>query len=374
MLTARMVALWAEIHPHVGAESYGMDLVYLPRQDRLVFLELSPFLRCTGAHCFRWSCPEDVEVLEGRAPFEFRLVAQSAPQFAEMFAVGWEQRWNPQGGEPDPPPYWEAFGAAGEPERRRKDVGPPDSQQRGKGRFVAGAAQPALRLAIDSVRGAVSRYLAVLGVGELFAAAARRLGLLGPDPRCHPLFVYGTLKRGMQWHSKFLGPAHDGAVFVDAATTADQFPLVVGRCGVPYLLHDQQGAGHHVVGELYMVDSDTLAGLDQYEGLSKRYYRRPTIPVRWGGAGGEAATTTAAFVFAMTDSPAELRALPPCTEYTLERHREQYRAVEHILLKQRLYLQGHDQYTRRGVRHPAVAVCDDTGARREFLPLQPLGV
>ena len=52
-LERRMRTLWAEIHPHVGASSYGMDFGYLPAQDKLVMIELSPFLRCTGAHCFR---------------------------------------------------------------------------------------------------------------------------------------------------------------------------------------------------------------------------------------------------------------------------------------------------------------------------------
>jgi len=123
-----------------------------------------------------------------------------------------------------------------------------------------------------------------------------------------------------------------------------------------------------------MVDSDTLAGLDQYEGLGKHYYGRPTIQVRRGRAEGGVAMNmaTTAYVYAMAESPAELRVLPPCSEYTLEQHHTLYRAVEHIRLKQMLYLQGHDQYTRRGVKHPAVAVSDDTGPRREFRPLQPL--
>ena len=38
LLTAQIAAIWTEIHPHVGAESYGMDLAYLPEQDRLVSL------------------------------------------------------------------------------------------------------------------------------------------------------------------------------------------------------------------------------------------------------------------------------------------------------------------------------------------------
>jgi hypothetical protein len=31
-----------------------MDFAYLPKQDKLVLVELSPFLRCTSCACFRW--------------------------------------------------------------------------------------------------------------------------------------------------------------------------------------------------------------------------------------------------------------------------------------------------------------------------------
>ena len=48
------------------------------------------------------------------------------------------------------------------------------------------------------------------------------------------LFVYGTLKRGFHWHSKFLSRAR----FVAAARATQPLPLVVGECGVPYLLGD----------------------------------------------------------------------------------------------------------------------------------------
>ena len=63
----------------------------------------------------------------------------------------------------------------------------------------------------------------------------------------HQLSRYGTLKRGMHWHKKFLS---HGALRVGEATTVDRFPLVVGRCGVPYLLTDQRGRGGRVQGEV----------------------------------------------------------------------------------------------------------------------------
>ena len=109
----------------------------------------------------------------------------------------------------------------------------------------------------------------------------------------HYLFVYGTLKRGMHWHSKFL--SHKGVHFCGEATTEAPVRLTVGKCGVPYLLlttpsaASTQGAGGAsatspgveaqpqtevdapkcVHGELWIVDDDTLTGLDQYEGVGK---------------------------------------------------------------------------------------------------------
>jgi hypothetical protein len=63
-------------------------------------------------------------------------------------------------------------------------------------------------------------------------------------------------------------------------------------------------------------------GLDQYEGIDKGYYRRPTVEVSLTTThDGRAAVVTAA-VYAMPHSPAALRALPPVPEYTLRMHRE----------------------------------------------------
>ena len=87
----------------------------------------------------------------------------------------------------------------------------------------------------------------------------------------HYLFVYGTLKRGMHWHSKFLST--EGTHFCGAAHTATPLCLTVGNCGVPYLVFPNSEAessrGTQVHGELYVVSDDTLTGLDDYEGVGK---------------------------------------------------------------------------------------------------------
>ena len=65
--------LWKDIHPHLGVESYCLDVAYSPSTGLCVMIELSPFLACTGPALFSWSRAEDLAVLEGRASFEFRL-------------------------------------------------------------------------------------------------------------------------------------------------------------------------------------------------------------------------------------------------------------------------------------------------------------
>lgn len=65
--------LWGEIHPHLGVESYCLDVAYCPSSGHCVMIELSPFLACTGSALFSWGVAADLAVLEGRAPFEFRL-------------------------------------------------------------------------------------------------------------------------------------------------------------------------------------------------------------------------------------------------------------------------------------------------------------
>jgi len=60
----------------------------------------------------------------------------------------------------------------------------------------------------------------------------------------------------------------------------DSFPLVIGQSGVPYLLGDMRGQGHKILGEIWLVDEETLQGLDEYEGIGKGYYERMSIDVK----------------------------------------------------------------------------------------------
>jgi len=166
-----------------------------------------------------------------------------------------------------------------------------------------------------------------------------------------PLFVYGTLKSGMYWNRKFLSL---GAEFLAPATTVDRFPLVTGKCGVPYLLVDHEGKGHQVRGELWLVDAETIEGLDQYEGLVKGYYTRREVRLDVGRLG-----IMHAHVYGLQRSSPCLLSLPHLEVYDSTWHQFHYRAVEHILLKQKMYLQGFPQYCRKGVLHPICGIKDD---------------
>jgi gamma-glutamylaminecyclotransferase len=363
MLQRRMIALWETLHPLVGVDSYGMDLVYLQQSDEIRFLELSPFLRCTGAHCFRWGNDVDADVLEGRRPFEFRLVEQTAPHFASMFTTGWDDRWDAAA---DPAPFWSHYQT---PTRRRalglrRGVAQLSRRVSTRAWAIAATTIAAVALGPAPTPDPSVRAVCLVAAGCAAAVLACSATALGPPtnvgeaPCTHALFVYGTLKRGMQWNSKFLA---SGARYVGEVRTVDHFPLVVGRCGVPYLLHDMKGDGHRVFGELYMVNDDTLQGLDDYEGVGKCYYKRPLIEVIDAGSG----LTTTASVYCMLESPTAFKTMTPLEMYSLSLHLQCYRATEHIQLKQQLYLMGKDQYTRRGVPHPAVSIDIDAGLPRD---------
>eukprot|EP00931_Biecheleriopsis_adriatica_P052593 TRINITY_DN30622_c0_g1_i1.p1 TRINITY_DN30622_c0_g1~~TRINITY_DN30622_c0_g1_i1.p1 ORF type:complete len:349 (-),score=31.10 TRINITY_DN30622_c0_g1_i1:165-1211(-) len=342
-----MRELWRDIHPHVGTESYAMDIVYLPQSDELRMLELSPFLRCTGAHCFRWTVPEDLDVLEGRKSFQFRLVQKSSPQFEEMFCSGWEERWYRE----SPPAFWEWYQTPAERCLSRL-------RQRWQGLQVGFRKPPLLAACLTfaltlGCRGQRCQFLKawalIAGIG-CSLRGLQTLGQLQAKRDWQFLFVYGTLKRGMHWNQKFLTL---GADFQGMAITSEAFPLVVGHCGVPYLLQDQRGSGHQVRGEVWRVDADTLDSLDQYEGITKGHYVRQSIKVELGGR------CVAAQVYAMKESPASCRLLPLLKEYSMQLHTERYNAVAHILLKQQLYLQGQKLYSCRTLVHPPRCIDDD---------------
>jgi hypothetical protein len=82
-ITAPIHKMWCEMHEHVGEACYIADFAYIPAPaataantaatsttntttaDRVVVVELSPFLPCTGPALFSWTKPEDLQVMKG---------------------------------------------------------------------------------------------------------------------------------------------------------------------------------------------------------------------------------------------------------------------------------------------------------------------
>lgn len=87
----QIVALWEEVHPHVGLESYCMDFAYLPASDTVIVIEMSPFLPCTGAALFNWTLDHDQ--LHNGDTLEFRLKETLRPELDDLLEMNWDLRW-----------------------------------------------------------------------------------------------------------------------------------------------------------------------------------------------------------------------------------------------------------------------------------------
>jgi gamma-glutamylcyclotransferase (GGCT)/AIG2-like uncharacterized protein YtfP len=83
------------------------------------------------------------------------------------------------------------------------------------------------------------------------------------------VFVYGTLRRGSWNHSLM-----HGAEFLGAAKTKERLALYCGA--TPYLVRAEPVS--NVVGEVYRVDDELLAILDEHEG-HPHWYRREGLDV-----------------------------------------------------------------------------------------------
>ncbi|XP_076678997.1 putative gamma-glutamylcyclotransferase CG2811 isoform X1 [Andrena cerasifolii] len=85
-----------------------------------------------------------------------------------------------------------------------------------------------------------------------------------PNP-LHRVFVYGTLKRGEPNHSLIQDAANGYAKFLGLGKTTVAYPLIIAtKYNIPFLLK-KPGLGHHVLGEVYDVDTHMLKKLDELE-------------------------------------------------------------------------------------------------------------
>ncbi|MEX0326351.1 MAG: gamma-glutamylcyclotransferase [Puniceicoccaceae bacterium] len=83
------------------------------------------------------------------------------------------------------------------------------------------------------------------------------------------LFVYGTLKRGGQYHHLL---QQDGTEFKGSGQLTTPYPLILAE--YPCLL-DQPGHGYRVKGELFRIGStSTWEAVDRLEDHPREYLRR----------------------------------------------------------------------------------------------------
>jgi len=292
----------AAMHSSVREATYCADFVYLASKDEAAFIELSPFRTCTGAACFRWG--EDDDVLHGRAPFELRLNQREHPQLAEVIEYNWNERWK------NDVAHYKAWYPGYNDEAKEEEQG-----------TILGRLMHALTRLTEPI---LCRILTLGSRSTVKSDSEKTL-----------IFFYGTLKKGFQWHHKYLWRAR---LISQNAETADPFPLVVGESGVPYLLGDVEDfeeRGLCIEGEIWEVDQETLMGLDEYEGINKGHYERR--PVNVHHKEGDAAPIQAQAYFKVHSS-AVLQGCQRHKSYTMAMHKKLYRPIRHIEVKQELYL------------------------------------
>jgi len=128
----------------------------------------------------------------------------------------------------------------------------------------------------------------------------------------HPVFVFGTLKEGYPNSSTNRGSRVSGEFL-----TKNRYPLyLVGERYSPWLVFSK-GDGFQVRGQVFMVDEETLGGMDRLERIHQADgYRRVQIPVF------SESTNEEMQVFVYVKPPEQLEGilvqLGPIAEYELE--------------------------------------------------------
>lgn len=287
---------------------FGVDL----DQGTAQLIELSPFRNCTGPALFAWQGESNLcfrdrndvhddnlytclfqngEKDDGTIAEQavFRVRKEAIPGIGDLVEMNWDLRWSEERVD-TPKPYRQVY------------------------------AQVAPKLADKTL--------------HILKKIHRHL-----SEKQHTLFVYGTLKRNCHWHCKYM----TGAEFMGEATTLAPISLVIGQCGVPYLLNlpDDEEA-KPVLGELWTVSDEMLRGIDEYEGIQKGHYSREEIEVVREHRCGT--TTCKAFCYFYAVKPgasevdASLMVETRISEYTAEQQKKRYKPIHHIQVKQLQYL------------------------------------
>lgn len=291
-------------------------------------IEISPFRRCTGPAFFAWQgestliVPEREDVLDERVtpvvdvqPSELAFIAMDAilrvrsqvvPRIGELVDVNWDYRWSAV--RHDTPNPYQTLCSKAKAEN--------------------------------------------LCWWDPFVQVFQQL--VAPSEEAswpYLLFVYGTLKRQCHWNSKFM----TGAIFLGEARTAQPQHLVIGECGVPYLIRettpdsslkrtgydtDEKKQPKIVRGELWRVSAETLRGIDEYEGIDKGHYSRQEIDVLVGDQ--ESGAKAFCYFYAIKQDKSQVDAgllrAERIAEYTADQQKKRYKAIHHIQVKQLQYL------------------------------------
>jgi len=125
----------------------------------------------------------------------------------------------------------------------------------------------------------------------------------------HRVFVYGTLKSGF-WNHYLL----EGCEFFGGAATVPTYKMIEN--GFPVIMPDPEGKP--LAGEIYAVDDETLARLDQLE-REGRSYDRKLIDATLLLAGGKRLPTNAFIYVGREDRLDEAFARGPPYESVNER-------------------------------------------------------
>jgi gamma-glutamylcyclotransferase (GGCT)/AIG2-like uncharacterized protein YtfP len=388
-----LFSFWKKIHPFiVGSNddtSYVIDIGYLVEKKEFILIELSPFTPCTGPALFHWQYDKDIlqgkYLLPSSPSSEEATVTTTAPDYSgcvvfrlkeekdihpnveDLVELNWNMRWREE-----KLPF-DAFY-----ETTVEDINETQSEQN-QGREGGFTVFARLSLAVSSVfhsNPTKDNRQSKLNESSL------SLPTSADSSSVNYLFVYGTLKRGFYWNSKYLHPRF-GAKFISEAMTVNKQALVIGDCGVPYLLHCKDEVGDRVVvyinnvvvktespkkeasndestltacgllndekniadhgfqikGELWEVDDYCLKGLDDYEGIEKGFYQRVLIPIvimkqEGQPAAGEELIMANVYVLVDSSSVTALQRKEFLSEYSLKLHEKLYKPIQHIQVKQ----------------------------------------
>ena len=130
----------------------------------------------------------------------------------------------------------------------------------------------------------------------------------------HRVFVYGTLKSGF-WNHYLL----EGCEFFGRAATVPTYKMIENKMienSFPVIMPDPEGKP--VIGEIYTVDDETLARLDQLEREGSSYDRK-LIDVTLPLASGERLPTKAFIYIGREDRFGKALARGPLYETVNER-------------------------------------------------------